>query len=327
MIDIKFCSKFSKYMNDFISMREKSLKKATTRVSKLQLKSFDDFIKKGKFSNISKELLDLWIASLKGSESTISHYICTVRLFIEYLSKLGFDVYIPNIPKVHKTYMPYIYSNEEINRIIDFADSYYYSYRNHTSKLLSVQLAIIIRIALCTGMRISEIVSLKIKNHNIKERILSIETGKNNKQRLIPIDDALSNILYKYCILTNNIKNQNSWMFPSENKSKHISNQQISARFAYVLKKLSIYHISNKFERGQCFHCLRHTFVINSFKKLDELGIKTDNSIPYLSIYLGHNSLRETEHYMNFTTDMFIDKIKKYSNSINVFPEVTYEEQ
>ena len=57
------------------------------------------------------------------------------------------------------------------------------------------------------------------------------------------------------------------------------------------------------------------------------MGISTDNSVPYLSIYLGHNSLKETERYMKFTTDMFMDEFQKFAAfSGGVFPEVCYED-
>ena len=67
--------------------------------------------------------------------------------------------------------------------------------------------------------------------------------------------------------------------------------------------------------------------MLRAFKQLEAMGIGTDNSIPYLSIYLGHNSLKETERYMKFTTDMFIDEFRKFAAfSDRVFPEVCYED-
>ena len=96
------------------------------------------------------------------------------------------------------------------------------------------------------------------------------------------------------------------------------------------VKKSSEYFIlsKDKYERGPCFHCLRHVFVLKSFKQLAAKGISIDNSIPYLSIYLGHSNLMQTEHYMKFTCDMFEDEFQKFANySANVFPEVHYEEE
>ena len=47
----------------------------------------------------------------------------------------------------------------------------------------------------------------------------------------------------------------------------------------------------------------------------------------YLSIYLGHRNLMQTERYMKFTTDMFADEFHKFADySASIFPEVHYEE-
>lgn len=94
-----------------------------------------------------------------------------------------------------------------------------------------------------------------------------------------------------------------------------------------VRKSISGMISKERFERGPCFHCLRHVFVLNSFKQLTSQGISMDDSVPYLSIYLGHSNLMQTERYMKFTTDMFEDELQKFADySDSIFPEVHYEE-
>lgn len=48
-----------------------------------------------------------------------------------------------------------------------------------------------------------------------------------------------------------------------------------------------------------------------------------DNSVPYLSVYLGHEDLNATEKYLKFSNELFPDEVAKFSEySDSLFPEV-----
>ena len=74
-------------------------------------------------------------------------------------------------------------------------------------------------------------------------------------------------------------------------------------------------------------HCLRHVFVFKSFANAESNGQRIDDAVPYLSIYLGHDSLKETEKYMKFSNEMFPEAMKLFEiYTVQVFPEVNYNE-
>ena len=39
-----------------------------------------------------------------------------------------------------------------------------------------------------------------------------------------------------------------------------------------------------------------------------------DDAVPYLSIYLGHNKLKETEKYLSFSAEMYPDELQGFEN-------------
>ena len=79
--------------------------------------------------------------------------------------------------------------------------------------------------------------------------------------------------------------------------------------------------------RGPCLHCFRHLFAVKSFTQAEHAGRSTKDSIPYLSVYLGHSSLVETEKYLKFSNDMFPEHTTMFEAfSEGLFPEVYYEE-
>ena len=62
---------------------------------------------------------------------------------------------------------------------------------------------------------------------------------------------------------------------------------------------------------------------VYSFKQTIKSGESTDNSIPYLSVYLWHEDLNATEKYLKLSNELFPDEVAKFSEySGSLFPEV-----
>lgn len=81
------------------------------------------------------------------------------------------------------------------------------------------------------------------------------------------------------------------------------------------------------YERGACLHCFRHTFAVRSFDKNERNGIRACDSVPFLSTYLGHDSLYETEKYLKYSGDYFTDTLTRFEAFAGeLFPEVTFDE-
>jgi integrase len=69
-------------------------------------------------------------------------------------------------------------------------------------------------------------------------------------------------------------------------------------------------------------HCLRHRFVFKAFRQLESLGIRVDDAVPFLSVYLGHYDLSETEKYMKFSATLFPEELEKFDSfSEGFFPD------
>ena len=77
-------------------------------------------------------------------------------------------------------------------------------------------------------------------------------------------------------------------------------------KFREILKSAKVYIQPEKpGKRGQCLHCLRHLFAVKSFAQAEQNGRSTTDSVPYLSIYLGHFDMDGTEKYLKFSSDIF----------------------
>lgn len=121
------------------------------------------------------------------------------------------------------------------------------------------------------------------------------------------------------------ISDADAYLFPGINKETPLAENSIRNYFKRILKDVGITregYLAN--ERGACLHCFRHTFAIRSFKKAE---IKIDDSVPFSSTYLGHDSLYETEKYLKFSGDFPSDTLVRFENfTEGIFPEVKIDE-
>ncbi|XBX03671.1 hypothetical protein QMP26_24390 [Enterocloster clostridioformis] len=94
------------------------------------------------------------------------------------------------------------------------------------------------------------------------------------------------------------------------------------------MRETGLYVPGKPHSRGQCLHCFRHYFAIHSFARAEKNGRPADDSVPFLSVYLGHHDMDETEKYLKFSGDMFPEYSGLFEEyAVGVFTEVACEEK
>src|SRR5699024_4852760 len=114
------------------------------------------------------------------------------RQFSAFLRSLGIGSYeIPRkyMKKVYVPFRPYIFSEAELDSITMAADQLSQGRRSNTHCLVY---PVIIRILIGTGMRIGEVLSLKIKDVDMANQLLIVYKSKNNVSRYVPMSESLS---------------------------------------------------------------------------------------------------------------------------------------
>jgi integrase len=127
-----------------------------------------------------------------------------------------------------------------------------------------------------------------------------------------------------------------AFLFPSADPTIPMSIRSVRNKLDVILSNLGIklsyrhkFKLENRkrHERGPCQHCLRHVFVFKSFAQAQRNGKRIDDSVPFLSIYLGHDSLKETEKYLKFSSELFPNALELFEDYAGkVFPEADNEE-
>lgn len=284
------------------------------------LKMFDRFTIKNGINTIglTRELAEKW-AEKRPNESKRNRYsrINVIINFSAYLNQLGYDSYIPKKPKpCRSTFTPYIFSLSELQAFFYAADTTIV-HKNSTMKYI---LPIIFRLIYSCGLRADEALSLKCADVCLDKQYIIIGNAKNGQDRILPLSDSITEICSLYQEKYLKRYSKNDYFFHQKNKMKYKTNSLYNW-FRKVLWKSGISHGGRGL--GPRVHDLRHSFSVHALHSMSQQGLDLYYSLPILSKYLGHRSLKATDQYVRLTSEMFPELIRDVDkNCTNVFPEV-----
>lgn len=214
-------------------------------------------------SMIKKYLLEK--QDRKQSSQTINLHLQAIKYFYREVMKSRMPIDIRFAKTASK--LPVVLSRNEIERIID-------SIENTKHKLL-------VSLSYGAGLRVSEVINLKIKDVDLKELTLHIKGAKGNKDRISMISEKICSDLKKIIAL----KNTSDYLFES-NRGGKLDERSAQKVFKNALKKAGI-------KKEATFHSLRHSFATH----LLENGV----NVRYVQELLGHANIRTTQIYTKVT--------------------------
>ena len=190
------------------SNAERNLTKSSINCYKNDLKGFYSFLKKNKYSlsSCNYDNLVLWIELLSKKsfeQTTIARKISTVRqffnfLFLERLIDINPATNI-SAPK-KKQALPRFLDEKDIKKILNYLYVNKDSFKNFQTLLLT-------ELLYATGLRVSELVSMKLSNLNDDLNSICI-LGKGNKERVIPLAKITKKILSQYLSSSHYLKSK-----------------------------------------------------------------------------------------------------------------------
>ncbi|MDO4416540.1 MAG: tyrosine-type recombinase/integrase [Erysipelotrichaceae bacterium] len=259
---------------------------------------------------ITREFAEEFI-KIRPNEKQINsmNRVGTIRILAEYMNRKGYYAYVvPPLPtgSYTRTFTPHIFTDNELSRLFTAIDNYaaspsldgqYYPQRR--------KYTVIFRILYSTGMRISEVLSLKVKNIDFNNNTFTILQAKNHSERIIPVHINTMNRLKNF-ILAEKIFRDDQYIF-SNKSGNHIDSCTVACQF---LKFLHLAHIPHP-KDGPRVHDFRHTFCVHRLRDWVLEGRDINALFPYLCAYMGHSDTRCTEYYLRLTADLYPDIIHK----------------
>jgi len=264
-------------------------------------------------SLLPQEMLEKWLAR-RGDEKPKSQYErrSVLTRFATYLGNLGYPVFIPEPVKSKpgSKFSPHIFSEDELTRFFSVTDSFE---TGPTSSIIRNRAlpAMLFRLLLGCGLRVSEALNLKCSNINAANRTLRILLAKNNKDRLVVMDRSLCDALTAY--ISANAGMPDSFVF-SKDDGGQITPALVYLWFRKSLEKAGIPHLGKDY--GPRVHDFRHTFAVCSLGKMLLASVPLYTALPILKDYLGHSGIESTERYVRLVEWMFPDVVEAM-NSIS----------
>lgn len=271
---------------------------------------------------ITKELSDIWCTKKPYESERSSHQkrVSCIRQFALYLISSGYEAYIPiNLEYIQhrkSKYSAYIFSHEEISRIFN-ASNQVYPNRQSTMHLV---MPVLIRLLYCTGLRVMEALKLQLKNVNLTEGTLLIESAKFNKDRFIPVSESMREILIQYCSVMHPLHSPEDYLFVGVTREP-CSHHNIYLRFREILVSAGINHAGRGY--GPRIHDIRHTHCCHVLQAASHNKTDLTNMLPALSVYMGHESVIATSQYLKMTAEIYPDILHAVESLCSqVIPEV-----
>lgn len=197
---------------------------------------------------------------------TVNLFLNSIKFFYKEVLKCQISINI-RFAKRRKR-LPVVLSHEEILKILD-------SIKNKKHRM-------ILALAYGAGLRVSEVVSLKVQDLDFIRGIIFVRKAKGGKDRRTILPERLKKSLAGYVCL----KEFDDFVFESE-RGGMLSTRSAQKIFESGLKKAEI-------KSNATFHSLRHSFATHL--------LENGTDIRYVQELLGHRSIKTTQIYTRMTS-------------------------
>ena len=264
------------YKNDilqFLVFLEKN-KKKISEITPIDIEKFTS-----KFTTQGLEK-----STISRKMSALSHFF--IFLLEENIIKSN-PIHELDLPKQIKK-LPKILSVDQVEKLIKSS--------REDQSVNGIRLNTMIEILYATGIRVSELVEMKLSATYAEKNFLLIQ-GKGNKERLVPISENTEDKIKDYLKIRNEFINndtESKWLFPSKQSSKgHITRQRFNQLLQTLCERVNLNNIRIS------PHKLRHAFATHLLAN----GV----DLRSLQQMLGHADISTTQIY----THVLKDRLKK----------------
>ena len=286
------------------------------------LKEFDDFANTEglRDAHIKEGFILRWRATrVADCESTLYTKYSVWAQLTKLMSRHGCPCFIPRLPRLPKrVFSPYIFSQEQMVSLFAAADECrLYDIRMGTALMA---MPAILRLLYSTGMRVSEVLSIRNKDVHMDEHYILLRKTKNGSERIVPLGDSMEKVLAEYIQHRNRmplkgVSDKENLLFVKTDGTG-ISQGIVYNRFRQLLDKCGIPHVGN--HHGPRVHDLRHSHAVYALVQMGHAGMDLYTCLPILSTCLGHHSLSATEQYVRLTVSMY-PELEEQCSDINAF--------
>ena len=271
---------------------DKGLSNNTVKAYEADISSFFQWLDNEdlKYKKLQEDHINQYISFLfqrKMRSSSVNRKISSIKSFYIFLVKRNFVKNSPLndlvTPKQEK-YLPESMSEAEVDKLLNSPD---------VSNKIENRDKAMIEMLYATGMRISELVNLKMTDVDMKRCVVKV-FGKGSKERLVPFGETALDSLRSYL----NEREQSS------SKEIFLSNRGKKMTRVAFWQRVKIYLIRENLKNSISPHTLRHAFATHLLNRGADLRS--------VQLLLGHSDLSTTQIYTHIAKQRLSDVLKKH---------------
>ena len=271
---------------------DKGLSNNTAKAYEADISSFFQWLDNEdlKYKNLQEDHINQYISFLfqkKMRSSSVNRKISSIKSFYIFLVKRNFVKNSPLndlvTPKQEK-YLPESMSEAEVDKLLNSPD---------VSNKIENRDKAMIEMLYATGMRISELVNLKMTDVDMKRCVVKV-FGKGSKERLVPFGETALDSLRSYL----NEREQSS------SKEIFLSNRGKKMTRVAFWQRVKVYLIRENLKNSISPHTLRHAFATHLLNRGADLRS--------VQLLLGHSDLSTTQIYTHIAKQRLSDVLKKH---------------
>ena len=301
-------AKMQNYLNAYLAYcgKLKNLDFKTLKAYRIDLEQFFVFLSGRKFQ-FNKESISCYIETLhdKFKPKTVKRKIASLKAFSSYCENEGYlsinPFHVMKLKYKEPFILPKTINSSDVQTILKTA---YYEQSKATSPYTKAQCnrdVVVLELLFATGMRVSELCSLKNVDVNLSARFVRI-MGKGAKERIIQLtNDEVVTVLTDY-----------------QKRDGALDESFLRNRDGHRLSEQSVRQIIDKYVKKADLkihvtpHMFRHTFAT--------LLLEEEVDIRYIQKILGHSSITTTQIYTHVSTrqQRLILEIKHPRNRMTV---------
>ena len=210
------------------------------------------------------------LASMAVSWGSLNQAVCALRFF--YGVTLGQATIPERIPYAREPCkLPTVLSADEIVRFLEAVSS--------------LKSRVALTTAYAAGLRVSEVVALKLRDIDSDRRVIRIENGKGGKERYVMLSEPLLGILRSYWRLAH----PSLYLFPGRTENKPIEQTVLHAACRSAAAAAGL-------DKRVSVHVLRHSFATHL--------LESGADIRVIQVLLGHENLSTTARYTRVSTGL-----------------------
>jgi site-specific recombinase XerD len=270
-----------------LKLKELRYSEKTIKTYKGLFEEFINYYHKVELSRIDESMITAFLRYLvmdrKVSISYQNQSINAIKFYFERVLGGQRKVYLVDRPREEKK-LPVVLNEEEVSNLLKVTENL-----KHKTILM---------LAYSAGLRLSELIRVKIPDIDTYRMQVRIEQAKGKKDRYSLLSVKFLEVFREYLL----VYKPKEWVFEGST-GKQYSVGSIQAIMKDSVKKASI-------KKKVSIHTLRHSFATHL--------LENGTDLRYIQSLLGHSSSKTTEIYTHVTTKGF-DQIKSPLDKLNIF--------